>query len=74
MRETEITVTSTQNLHTFPHPFLTCTSFQHVTRFRGANHNQLSKIQGDQKVSVHLMITVQKITRKNILSSFDHLP
>jgi hypothetical protein len=30
-------------------------------------------IQGDQKVSVHLMITVQK-TRKNILNSFNHLP
>jgi hypothetical protein len=30
-------------------------------------------IQGDQKVSVHLMITVQKI-RKNILNSFNHLP
>jgi hypothetical protein len=30
-------------------------------------------IQGDQKVFVHLMITVQK-TRKNILNSFNHLP
>jgi hypothetical protein len=30
-------------------------------------------IQGDLKVSVHLMITVQK-TRKNILNSFNHLP
>jgi hypothetical protein len=30
-------------------------------------------MQGDQKVSVHLMITVQK-TRKNILNSFNHLP
>jgi hypothetical protein len=30
-------------------------------------------IQGDQKVSVHLMITVQK-TRKNILNNFNHLP
>jgi hypothetical protein len=30
-------------------------------------------VQGDQKVSVHLMITVQK-TRKNILNSFNHLP
>jgi hypothetical protein len=30
-------------------------------------------IQGDQKVSVHLMITVQK-TLKNILNSFNHLP
>jgi hypothetical protein len=30
-------------------------------------------IQGDQKVSVHLMITVQK-TCKNILNSFNHLP
>jgi hypothetical protein len=30
-------------------------------------------IQGDQKVSVHLMITVQK-TSKNILNSFNHLP
>jgi hypothetical protein len=29
--------------------------------------------QGDQKVSVHPMITVQK-TRKNILNSFNHLP
>jgi hypothetical protein len=28
-------------------------------------------IQGDQKVTVHLMITVQK-TRKNILNSFNH--
>jgi hypothetical protein len=31
------------------------------------------KIQGDQKVSGHLMITVQK-TRKNVLNSFSHLP
>jgi hypothetical protein len=30
-------------------------------------------IQGDQKVSVHLMFTVQK-TRKIILNSFNHLP
>jgi hypothetical protein len=30
-------------------------------------------VQGDQKVSVHLMITVQK-TRKNILYTFNHLP
>jgi hypothetical protein len=30
-------------------------------------------IQGDQKVSMHLMITIQK-TRKNILNSFNHLP
>jgi hypothetical protein len=30
-------------------------------------------VQGDQKVSVHLMITVQK-KRKNILNSFNHLP
>jgi hypothetical protein len=30
-------------------------------------------IQGDQKVSVRLIITVQK-TRKNILNSFNHLP
>jgi hypothetical protein len=31
------------------------------------------QIQGDQKISVHQMITVQK-TRKNILNSFNHLP
>jgi hypothetical protein len=31
------------------------------------------KIQGDEKVSVHLMITAQK-ARKNILNSFNHLP
>jgi hypothetical protein len=30
-------------------------------------------IQGDQKVSVHLIITVHK-TRNNILNSFNHLP
>jgi hypothetical protein len=30
-------------------------------------------IQGDQRVSVYLMITVQR-TRKNILNSFNHLP
>jgi arylsulfatase A-like enzyme len=30
-------------------------------------------VQGDQKVSVHLMITVQN-TRKNILNSFSQLP
>jgi hypothetical protein len=29
--------------------------------------------QGDQKVSVHLMITAHK-TSKNILNSFNHLP
>jgi hypothetical protein len=34
---------------------------------------QLTNTQGEQKVSVHLMITVQK-TRKNILNSFNHLP
>jgi hypothetical protein len=33
----------------------------------------VQEIAGDQKVSVHLMITVQK-TRKHILNSFDHLP
>jgi hypothetical protein len=33
----------------------------------------LGLIQGDQKVPVHLMITVQK-THKNILNSFNHLP
>jgi hypothetical protein len=33
----------------------------------------LTSIQGDQKVSEHLTITVQK-TSKNILSSFIHLP
>jgi hypothetical protein len=33
----------------------------------------MHEIQGDQKVSAHLMITVQK-TRKNILNSFSHLP
>jgi hypothetical protein len=33
----------------------------------------LREIQGDQKVSVHLMITVQK-THKNNLNSFNHLP
>jgi hypothetical protein len=33
----------------------------------------LTVIQGDQKVSAHLMITVQK-TRKNILNTFNHLP
>jgi hypothetical protein len=30
-------------------------------------------VQGDQKVSVHLIITVQK-THKNILNKFNHLP
>jgi hypothetical protein len=37
------------------------------------NKFQLQYIQGDQKVSVHLMITVQK-TRKNILKSVNKLP
>jgi hypothetical protein len=32
-----------------------------------------SHTQSNQKVSVHLMITVHK-TRKNILNSFNHLP
>jgi hypothetical protein len=32
-----------------------------------------SQLKGDQKVFVHLMITVQK-TRKNILNIFNHLP
>jgi hypothetical protein len=36
-------------------------------------HAEIMNIQGDQKVIVHLMITVQK-TRKNILNSFNHLP
>jgi hypothetical protein len=36
-------------------------------------HANTALIQGDQKVSVHLMITVQK-TRKNTLNSFNHLP
>jgi hypothetical protein len=30
-------------------------------------------MQGDQKVSEHLMIAVQE-TRKNILNNFNHLP
>jgi hypothetical protein len=30
-------------------------------------------VQGDQNVSVHLMITVPK-TRNNILNRFNHLP
>jgi hypothetical protein len=34
---------------------------------------QRPNIQGDQKVSLHLMITVQK-TPKHILNSFNHLP
>jgi hypothetical protein len=34
---------------------------------------RMPNIQGDQKVSVHMMITVQK-TCKNILNSFNHLP
>jgi sulfopyruvate decarboxylase TPP-binding subunit len=33
----------------------------------------LIQIQGDQKVSVHLMITIQQ-AYKNILNSFNHLP
>jgi hypothetical protein len=32
------------------------------------------QLQGDQKVFVHLMIAVQKKTRKNILEIFNHLP
>jgi hypothetical protein len=39
---------------------------QHVVRMRRI-------MQGDQNVSVRLMITVQK-TRKNILNGFNHLP
>jgi hypothetical protein len=31
-------------------------------------------IQGDQKVSVHLTITIQKYTKYSILNSFSHLP
>jgi hypothetical protein len=38
-----------------------------------AHCNAAVFIQGDQKLSVHPMISVQK-TRKNILNSFDHLP
>jgi hypothetical protein len=33
----------------------------------------INELHGDQKVSVHLMMTVQK-TRKIILNSFNHLP
>jgi hypothetical protein len=36
-----------------------------------ADTNYAVYVQGDQKVSVHLMITVQK-TRNNILNSFSH--
>jgi hypothetical protein len=52
-----------------------------VSHNRGRSWNALSvdvgtplyvHIQGDQKVSVHLMITVQN-SRKNILNSFKHL-
>jgi hypothetical protein len=45
------------------HP--TCVGFQH--------HVLYLFVQGDQKVSVHLIITVQK-TCRNILNSFNHLP
>jgi hypothetical protein len=52
--------------------------FDHLNianRHRDCCHTVLSvmlkNVQGDQKVSVHLMITVQK-TRKNILNSFSH--
>jgi hypothetical protein len=31
-------------------------------------------VKSDQKFSVHLMISVQKKTGKNILNSFNHLP
>jgi hypothetical protein len=37
------------------------------------NDQNIDIIQGDQKVSMHLMITVQK-TRKNTSNSFNHLP
>jgi hypothetical protein len=45
----------------------------HIFLYVGCNVSSLYDIQGDQKVSVHLMITVQT-TRKNILNSFNHLP
>ena len=39
------------------------------------SNNCSTYIQGDQKVSVHLMITVQKNMQKcSILNNFNHLP
>jgi hypothetical protein len=43
------------------------------TLHRFIYHTTSNKIQGDQKVYVHLMITVQK-TLKNILNIFNNLP
>jgi hypothetical protein len=49
-------------------------AFSAVPQSISPPHHKCSRhIQGDQNVSVHLMITVQK-TGKNILNSFKHLP
>jgi hypothetical protein len=48
---------------------LSCNMWTHKAQSRSIT----GEVQGDQKVSVLLMITVQK-TRKNILNSFNHLP
>jgi hypothetical protein len=52
---------------------LACASGNFCPNMKRYPLSRIWHIQGDQKVSVHLMITVQK-TRKNILNSFSHLP
>jgi hypothetical protein len=48
-----------------------CTNVKRIAlRLKGMS---ICHVQGDQKVSVHLIITVQK-THKNILNGFSHLP
>jgi hypothetical protein len=50
-----------------PRPFVTIIRLQIFLSIRFV-------IQGDQKVSVHLTITVQNTQKYNILNSFNHLP
>jgi hypothetical protein len=54
-------------------PHITLTWWQLTFKTAQTQTHAHAHTQGDQKVSVHLMITAQK-TCKNILNSFNHLP
>jgi hypothetical protein len=65
----ERTITAYSEPHEFP-PHVT--TFSVTKSFIVVTLGQILFVQGDQKVSAHLMITVQKI-RKNIFKQFQSL-
>jgi hypothetical protein len=58
---------------TYEYYVLKAPCFKHRNKHCHFHYPRIKLIRGDQKVCVHLMITVQK-TGKNILNSFSHLP